>query len=388
MDENNQKNIYNRESSNPQIIYSSRQRKSTVIYIIISLISAIIGGLIVAYIALTYFYGETTPAPEIKNPQPITINPNNGITNVTAVYKKSMKSVVGITTVELKSSYFNRLQEVQGLGSGIIIDSKGYILTNSHVIGDGKAKDITVQYENGTKEKASIVWYEQALDLAIIKTKSNNLVPAELGDSDNLEVGELAIAIGNPLGLQFQRTVTLGIISGLKRSIRTQAVLIDDLIQTDASINPGNSGGPLLNAKGQVIGVNTAKITSAEGLGFSVPINTAKPIIEQIIKNGKFDLAYIGIGGYPVDIYERATGERTGADSGVVIVEVAKDSPAFKAGIKASDILTKIDDKQIEDMSTLRRYLYELSPNDSVTIDIIRNRRQRKIQVILGRTPS
>lgn len=370
-----------------KILYTSNKKTGGFRILVVTLIAALLGGLIGAYIAPTYLYGKYIPFPYLNQGENITINPNDDLSNVTAVSKKSMSCVVGITTIELKNNWFSGIQEVQGVGSGIIVNSNGYILTNSHVIGDGKAADIKVQYKDGTKENAEIIWFEQALDLAIIKTKSTNLPVAELGDSDVLEVGELAVAIGNPLGLQFQRTVTSGIISGLDRSIRSETMIIDNLIQTDASINPGNSGGPLLNSKGQVIGINTAKITSAEGLGFSVPINTAKPIIEQVIKTGKFDLAYIGIGGYEVSIYERATGQSTGVDFGVVILQVTQGSPAMQAGIQAGDILIKVDDKEIADMTALRRYLYNFRPLDTVRVTYIRNGSQNEVDVVLGNAP-
>ena len=158
------------------------------------------------------------------------------------------------------------------------------------------------------------------MDLAILKVNATGLPEATLGDSDNLEVGQLAVAIGNPLGLDFQRTVTSGIISGLHRTIRVdESTIIEDLIQTDASINPGNSGGPLLNSKGEVIGINTAKIKTAEGLGFSIPINMAKTIINQVVKEGTYKTVFIGITGVDLELYERQLGVDLKADNGVIL---------------------------------------------------------------------
>ena len=200
-----------------------------------------------------------------------------------AVAAKATPSVVGITTLTVNTNnWFNIPLESEGVGSGVIVDSRGYILTNSHVVNDGQANKVSVIFADSSSVDGEVVWNDAKLDVAIVKVQKDNLDVAELGDSDNVEVGDIAVAIGNPLGIEFSKTVTQGIISGLDRVITTENGEMDDLIQTDASINPGNSGGPLLNAKGQVIGINTAKASDAEGLGFAIPINTIKPIIEQL----------------------------------------------------------------------------------------------------------
>ena len=207
-----------------------------------------------------------------------------------------------------------------------------------------------------------VLWNDSALDLAIVKVETTGLPSADLGDSESLEVGQLAVAIGNPLGLDFQRTVTSGVISGLNRSIKVdQYNVIEDLIQTDASINPGNSGGPLLNSKGEVIGINTVKIRSqvGEGLGFAIPINVAKPIIQGVIEEGDFKTVYLGVGGYEVEEYERALGVDLSIDKGVIIVEVYPDSPADRAGLRSGDIIVKIDNQEVESMNQLKKILYK-----------------------------
>src|SRR5690606_27233341 len=193
-------------------------------------------------------------------------------------------------------------------------------------------------------------------DLAVVKVDARNLDAADLGNSDLLEVGELAVAIGNPLGLDFQRSVTSGVISGLHRSIQVDEYnVIEDLIQTDASINPGNSGGPLLNAKGEVIGINTAKIKSGEGVGFSIQINLVKQILEEVIKEGSFKNVYIGFTGTEVEVYERQFGVDLKVDNGVIVIEIAPGSPAAKAGLKPMDIILEIDNEPIESMTNLRK---------------------------------
>ncbi|MCQ4924653.1 trypsin-like peptidase domain-containing protein [Tissierella carlieri] len=356
-------------------------------YFIVGLIGAIIGGVLSVYVAPTYLYGKILPMPEIfvrRETGPINeinITPTEDISTVTAVAKKTIGSVVGITTVqEIREFFWAR--DAEGVGSGVIIDSNGYILTNSHVIGDGKAKSITVLIENRDKMPGKVLWYDAALDLAIVKVDARDLPVADLGDSDLLEVGQLAIAIGNPLGLDFQRSVTSGVISGLHRSIRVdQYNVIEDLIQTDASINPGNSGGPLLNSYGEVIGLNTAKIQTGEGLGFAIPINLVKSIAEEVIKEGSFSNVYIGFEGTEVNKYERYFGIDLRVDSGVVIVEVLPNSPASDANLKTLDIITKVDDEKIETMTQLRKVLYKYRIGDKANLTIIRDGQEMKTEI-------
>lgn len=357
-------------------------------YFLVALIAALIGGIITSYIAPNYLYGKLLPMPEIyKNASPsneqVNITPKDDVTAVSAVARKSINSVVGITTVEEVRKFF-WVENVEGVGSGVIVDSNGYILTNSHVVGDGNAKKITVLLENGSKKPGKVLWLDPALDLAVVKIDGTGYPVAELGDSDDIEVGELAVAIGNPLGLDFQRTVTSGIISGLNRTIKVdEHNIIENLIQTDASINPGNSGGPLLNNKGEVIGINTAKIQSAEGLGFSIPINIVKPILKQVVKEGKFQPIMIGIQGVEVEKYEAALGVDLSVDEGVIVLEVLPNSPAEKAKLRSGDIITKIDDVKILDMNYIKRELYKHKEGDKVTLTIVRDGKEEKVEITL-----
>ncbi len=348
-------------------------------YLLVALISGIIGGLISVYIAPNYLYGKIIPSPEIYQEQApavvntITINPVEETGVVAAVAKKSVSTVVGITTIRLQRDIL-WATPIEGVGSGVIVHSDGYILTNSHVIGDGNAQEINVLFENGDNLKGRLLWYDATLDLAIIKVNATNLSVAELGDSDEVEVGEMAVAIGNPLGLDFQRTVTAGVVSGLHRSIQiNRYTIMEDLIQTDASINPGNSGGPLLNATGQVIGINTAKTQSGEGLGFSIPINLAKPVINEIVSSGTFKNVYIGFTGSEVALYERQMNVSLKADSGVVIVEIITNSPAHVAGLKPLDVITAVDDAKVTSMSNLRKILYNYKIGEKAVLTINRN---------------
>lgn len=367
-----------------------KKNRSLWSYFIVALVAAIIGGVISVYLAPNYLYGKILPVPDIYDGNPsivekdVNITPTEDITAVQAVAKKSMSSVVGITMVQIQREIFWE-REVPGSGSGVIVDSNGYILTNSHVVGDGNAKDINVLFENGDTLPGKVLWNDPILDLAIVKVNATGLPAADLGDSDSLEVGQLAVAIGNPLGLDFQRTVTSGVISGLNRSIRvSEYTVIENLIQTDASINPGNSGGPLLNNKGEVIGINTVKIKpeAAEGLGFAIPINVAKPIVDEVIEHGDFKTVYMGISLEEVGKFERWYGVELNVDKGIVIVQVEPNSPADKAGLSMGDIITKIDNQEIESRSQFKKILYKYKKGDKASLTIIRNNKEMLIDVV------
>ena len=218
-------------------------------------------------------------------------------TAVVQAAKKVSPAVVGITTKVYNRDMFNRKVLVgEGVGSGVIFDKAGYIVTNNHVV--GPAKTVIVSLADGQSTEGTVVGRDEKTDLAVVKIKMDNLPVAEFGDSDSLQVGEPAIAIGNPLGLEFQGTVTVGVISSLNRTIGAEGQSMK-LIQTDAAINPGNSGGALVDADGKVIGINSAKISKegVEGLGFAIPINAARPILQDLIKNGKVVRPYLGLYG-------------------------------------------------------------------------------------------
>ncbi|MDR7871142.1 MAG: trypsin-like peptidase domain-containing protein [Tissierellaceae bacterium] len=355
---------------------------SFVSYVAIALVASIIGGLVATYVGPSLFasLGLTTASREYQA-EPINIVTSDDLDAVSAVVKKSMPSVVGITTVETQSSIFGNLNR-EGLGSGVIVDSKGYILTNSHVIANGNANKITVLFDNGEQAPATVLWHDARLDLAMIKVEMTGLPVAELGDSDSLEVGELAIAIGNPLGLEFQRTVTSGIISGLNRSIQVdQSNVIEDLIQTDASINSGNSGGPLLNKNGEVIGINTAKIQTAEGLGFAIPINSAKVIIEEVVSKGTFETVQLGVTVLDIEEYQARLGIDLGIEDGVIVLKVESGSAADKAGVSGGDIIVKIGDDEIDNTLKLKKTLFKYKVGDKTTVSLIRNHVETQIDI-------
>lgn len=357
---------------------SSGKKTSITLIIIVSIISAMVGSFITAFIL-----GDKLSSKSDGNKQDIVVNEGTKSENIYhAVTDKAMPSVVGITTTTIDTNnIFAIPQQSQGVGTGFIVDSKGYILTNSHVVSDGKASDVNVLFNDGSTSKGKVLWNDPTIDLAIVKVDKTGLPVADLGNSDSVRTGDLAVAIGNPLGLEFQKSVTQGIISGLDRSIQTEQSNMTGLIQTDASINPGNSGGPLLNDKGEVIGINTAKASGAEGLGFAIPINTAKPIVEQIIKDGKFEKVTLGIKGIDVKTFETTTGTDLAADEGVYIAEVVANTPAQKSGIQAGDVITKVGDTKITSMSDLNKALYKFSVGDKAKVEINRGGKNITIDV-------
>ncbi|TQQ85469.1 PDZ domain-containing protein [Peptacetobacter hominis] len=299
-----------------------------------------------------------------------------------AVAKKATPSVVGITTTSVsQDNMFAIPQETEGVGTGIIVDSNGYILTNSHVVSDGEATSVNVLFNDGSDMSGEVIWHDAQLDLAMVKVDKTGLTAADLGDSDQVQVGDIAIAIGNPLGLDLQKSVTRGIISGLDRTISTEQANMTGLMQTDASINSGNSGGPLLNEKGEVIGINTAKASQGEGLGFAIPINTAKEIVNEVIKTGDYEKVTLGIKGTDLESYEQALGQDLEGDSGVYVAEVVSGSSAEKAGLRTGDIITKVGDTEITGMSDLTKALYGYSSGDKAEITVLRNGKETKVNV-------
>lgn len=246
-------------------------------------------------------------------------------------------------------------QEVHGNGSGFIFTRDGYILTNSHVVHD--ATKIEVALSDGRRFAAEMIGDDPDTDLAVIRINAPNLVAASLGDSQSLRAGQLAIAIGNPYG--FQYTVTTGVVSALGRSFRSRSGrLIDNVIQTDAALNPGNSGGPLVTSHGEVIGVNTAVIMSAQGICFAVPINTAKLVIGPLIKDGKFRRSYIGIGGQDVPLPRRVVlFHELSVESGVLVISLENNSPAQRAGLLEGDVVVGFQGKPITSIDDLHRVL-------------------------------
>lgn len=370
-----------------------KSRAGTVAFaLIFSMIGALIGG---AFGSRFYLNKYTNQLGNLNTGQDVVIEVNDDNNVVKAVSKKAIDSVVGISSTTTIKNFLYGPSEVSGIGSGVIIDQRGYILTNDHVIaslagkssysnGENYADDITVITNDSTQLQAEVVWSDSNLDLAILKVESEKpLKAATLGDSDALELGDWAIAIGNPLALEFHGTVTAGFISGLNRSLPVEGgnLSMSNLIQTSAAINGGNSGGPLLNAKGEVVGINTLKIQSGEGLGFSIAINTVKPIIEQVLKTGTFERVTMGFEGVDIGVYENFFNIDTGLDSGVVIFQIVPNSPAQKGGLKSNDIILKLNDLEIDSMQTIQRELYKYNFGDKVNLEIMRDGEIQNIEI-------
>lgn len=325
--------------------------------------------------------GGATP----QQAQSVTITPNENMNVESAVALKATPSVVGITTlVERKDNYFyyGNSKYAEGVGSGVVVSGDGYILTNSHVVSDGAALNIDVMFSDNTTAEATLLWNDASIDLAIIKVEKRGLTPAELGDSDKISVGDKSIAIGNPLGLDLKSTLTSGYISGLDRTITLGTGLsMEGLIQTDAAINSGNSGGALLDAQGRLIGINTAKTNYTDGIGFAIPINTAKPIIDKVIATGSFESVFLGIGGIDLEVYAQYTGNEYPVDNGVYVTEVQNNTAARLAGIEIGDIITSVGGKPVGTMSELKKQLLLFSVGDSTQITILRKNSEREMDI-------
>ena len=298
-------------------------------------------------------------------------------------------SVVGISKIkDMGSSIFTEDGiEKLGLGTGIIASSNGYIITNKHVSGD-KYSSCYVTLENGNTYDATVVWADATLDLSIVKINLEGLTTIKLGDSNSVKAGQSVYAIGNPIGYEFERTVTSGIISAKSRTLKFtengEEVLMTDLIQTDATINPGNSGGPLINTNGEVIGINSLKIDSAEGIGFAVPINVIKPIIEKYSTTGNFEEPSIGISGYDKNIIPYID-KTFKLDSGVYIDNVTINSSAANSGLVKGDIILKIDDKLIYTMNDIKEYIYTKNPGDIIKIEYKRGNNTNTVNLTIGK---
>lgn len=336
----------------------------------------IIGFILGALVLSGYFFSQGLFVNTGTTKEKIEITDPANLNVVSAVAENTLESVVGITTIEVKRDIFLRPIQSAGVGSGVVVDPRGYIITNSHVIAGGNASEVKVLFEDGDEVEGEVLWHDIALDLAIVKVEKDGLVAVPMGDSDKLIIGEIAIAIGNPLGLDFQRTVTSGIISGLHRTIQMENMIMENLIQTDASINRGNSGGPLLNAQGEIIGINTVKVSQAEGLGFSVPINTIKGILDQLINEGDYEQVQLGI----IPISASQLKNEYGNIDGVVVGEIF-EGPAYNAGIRVSDIIKYIQDNPIKNSTELRKELYKYRPGDKVKLGIIRDGKEMELEV-------
>ncbi len=271
-------------------------------------------------------------------------------------------------------------RESEGSGSGFIFAPDGFVLTNSHVVRGATHMDAVLM--DGRRLTADLVGDDPDTDLAVVRVHESGLPPARLGDSEALKVGQLAIAIGNPLG--FQCTVTAGVVSALGRSLRSQSGrLIDNVIQTDAALNPGNSGGPLITSRGEVIGVNTAIILGAQGLCFATPINTAQYVVPRLIRDGRIRRGWLGIGGQNMKVPPHAAhvlGLR--AESGVLVISVEPGSPAERAGFQDRDLLVEFEGQPISSIDDLHRQLTEERIGKTAEVVVVRHSQRVSLRTV------
>jgi len=322
---------------------------------------------------------------EKKDPEIIPEIGNHYLAVVNAV-DIATPSVVGISNYGIVFDFWgqSRLQE-RAAGSGVIIGEDGYIVTNYHVIEN--ARELIVTLGSGEELPAAIIGADPPTDLAVIKVDKGALPAAQLADSDNIRVGEPAIAIGNPLGLDFQQSVTLGVVSARERSITIQGQKFN-FIQTDAAINDGNSGGALVNIHGKVIGINTAKIKipGVEGMGFAIPSNTVRQITSDLVDKGRVVRPWMGVSPRTLT---RLDAERMGldVDYGVLVTEVVAGSPAERAGMQPMDIIVSIEGSKITDVSELQHKIYQFNIGDTIKVDVFREKEKIVIEVILEKLP-
>ena len=320
----------------------------------------------------------------LKETKTINVNPSKFDTksealSATEAYNKVAPAAVVVSTKSVTQGYFMQTQEVEGIGSGFIINEEGYILTNYHVVQG--AQEISVTLSNDVTTTAQIVNYDENQDVAMIKITDESVeIPAtvELGDSDSLQPGEEVIAIGTPLSTELSSTVTKGIISATSRSVAVESGVTMNLIQTDAAINAGNSGGPLVNTKGEVVGINSSKISgeAVEGIGFSIPINDIKDKIESLSK----PILNLGISVRTID---EALSKQLNMEQGLYVVEVTEFSSAEKAGLKAGDIIVKADGNRITTFDEFKAVKNGKEEGDEISLEVIRNGESKTINVKL-----
>ncbi len=385
-------NYYDYKSNN----IGQPKQPSLILIVVLMVLSAFLGG-IIAYAAAPAIFGSNNGSSSLdiggnsqagqSAPAPI---PEGGTSSVVAIAQNVGPAVVGITNFQ-GAEFFSGGQEA-GSGSGFIIDGKeGLIVTNNHVIAG--AQKIAVAIEGKEQYTASVVGRDSRTDLAVLKIDAKEDLPeVKLGDSSKLQVGESVVAIGNPLGKQFAGSVTAGVVSALDREVTVASTVGNaettlNLIQTDAAINPGNSGGPLVNMRGEVIGINSVKIAQegVEGMGFSIPIGDARPVIEEIIDNGYVSRPFIGI--YNFQEITAEMSEWYDIPTGIYVGGVVARSPAAIAGIKPGDIIVEIADTRISSFTDLDNILAEHKVGDKISIALVRNGDRSIVSLTLGEMP-
>lgn len=367
-------NTYNFQEPPVKVKKKRGFNKTIAAVIVCTLCSGFIGSG-VTYLALNDNLKET----KTINVNPSKFDTKSEALSATEAYNKVAPAAVVVSTKSVTQGYFMQTQEVEGIGSGFIINEEGYILTNYHVVKG--AQEISVTLSNDVTTTAQIVNYDENQDVAMIKITDESVkIPAtvELGDSDSLQPGEEVIAIGTPLSTELSSTVTKGIISATSRSVAVESGVTMNLIQTDAAINAGNSGGPLVNTKGEVVGINSSKISgeAVEGIGFSIPINDIKDKIESLSK----PILNLGISVRTID---EALSKQLNMEQGLYVVEVTEFSSAEKAGLKAGDIIVKADGNRITTFDEFKAVKNGKEEGDEIALEVIRNGQSKTINVKL-----
>jgi len=308
--------------------------------------------------------------------------------DISTIIENASKCVVGISKIQTMGSsvFISNSSAELGLGSGVIVSKKGYILTNQHVVGESKNCYVTT--EEGNTYTGRVLWSNFDMDLAILKVEKIFSNSINIGDSNSVRIGQVVYAIGNPIGFEFQRTVTGGIISAVDRTVKIKNEdetysYMSNLIQTDATINPGNSGGPLIDGSGNVIGINTIKITSAEGMGFAIPINVIKPVIQKYEQTGEFKEAYLGIYAYDGSVMSYVN-HNIKLSEGIYIESIIEDGPSSETELKKGDTIIKIDNTSVNKMCELQSYIFSKNAGDEIILTVKSANKEKKIKVILG----
>ena len=332
--------------------------------------------------------GKVRTAPKNGKPENsgdvVRLSETKTVKSAEDMLEHALKSVVGISSADHSEKPG---QQILYMGSGVVVSEDGYIITNHHVIGARPGR-IEVTLSDGKTVNGKTVWSDAALDLAVVKIPGNGYIYSEMGDAKTLRVGESVMAIGNPLSMQFERTVTAGIVSAVGRSIDVEndngeSYYMEDLIQTDASINPGNSGGPLLDSDGKIAGINTVKVSTAEGMGFAVPVNVCIPIIERLRTKGEFITPYLGLYAY-TPAAARYFGNKETFGEGIFAAKLDTSGPAFKSGLRYGDIIMEINGKKVTTMLDLREELYHFQSGDTVEIKYKRGKNYKLTSVKLS----
>ncbi len=303
---------------------------------------------------------------------------------ITDAVSKIRDGVVMIRNKKFQADRYGEVFPVMGAGSGIVLSSSGYIVTNNHVVQESQELEVTTR--DGDTFEAEIVGNDPATDVALIKINAKGLVPCELGNSEDLKVGQFVLAVGNALGLPGDPSVSLGVISALERPMPWADFIFEGLIQTDAAINPGNSGGPLSTLDGKIIGMNTAIIAFARGVGFAIPSMTIKRVMEQILEYGRVVRPWLGISGSTITS-DMQTRFWTRGVKGVVVARISRESPAFEAGLRPWDIITGINGESITDMKSLLERLSRIGIGDVIALDFLREGRKLRTKITIREMP-